>query len=312
MKRYLSIALIGLFLVVTVLTAVVTFSGSAEAAATGILKIHMLKIGDGRQDCFIIELPNGNRAVMDIPEGGSDDVIAKLNELGIPSIKFLIGTHAHNDHIGGMDEFLDSGFTINNTQIYYPKGSINASGTDYNNLVAAANRRGLTIKKLVRHDDILNTTYDGKDLRIGVLSPHDYKVDGVGGDDYQMNNTASMAVKFRYGQKAMLCMADCSYQSEDDILSDPDTSDIWGEVLKVGHHGLLSGGFTSTTDAFLNDLRINFAFITNDDTNIESGIKSRLQSRDIKYWIAGVSGDVWIQTDGTNPWNYSEAPTWQP
>lgn len=311
MKRYLSIALIGLFLVVTVLTSVLTLSDSAQAAATGILKVHMLKIGTGRADCFIVELPNGNRMVIDCPTGGSDELIAKLNELGIPSIKFLVATHSHGDHIGGMDEFLDSGFTVNNTQIYYPKGAINADGTDYDNLVAAANRRGMTVKKLVRHDAILDTTYDGKILRIAALSPSADKVDG-GSDDYQMINTASLAIKVRYNNKAMLFMADCLQQSESDILSDSDTSDLWGQVLKVGHHGIESAGYLSTTDAFLNTLNIGYAFITNDDVNINSTIKSNLQSRDIKYWISGVNGDCWISTDGTNTWTYSEAPVWQP
>src|ERR1700712_2951999 len=104
-------------------------------ATTGILKIHMISAGDGRSDCFLIELPDNTKMVVDVADGYSTTLINKLNALGFGGgIKYLCGTHEHVDHIGGMDEFINSGFTINNSQIYYPKGAINAGGTHYNNL----------------------------------------------------------------------------------------------------------------------------------------------------------------------------------
>src|SRR6478609_9550188 len=130
-------------------------------ATTGFLKIHMLSAGDGRADCFIIELPDNTKMVVDVADGYDTTLINKLNALGFGGgIKYLCGTHEHVDHIGGMDEFLDSGFNINNTQIYYPKGAINADGPHYLNLVAACNRRHLAITKLKAGDYIINTTYN--------------------------------------------------------------------------------------------------------------------------------------------------------
>src|SRR4051794_30575932 len=153
-------------------------------ATTGYLKIHMLSAGDGRADCFLIELPDNTKMVMDVADGYSTTLINKLNALGFGGgIKYLCGSHEHVDHIGGMDEFINSGFNINNTQIYYPKGAINADGIHYNHLVSACNSHGLTIKKLVAGDYIINSTYNGMAFKIRAISPQNSLVDG-GADDW--------------------------------------------------------------------------------------------------------------------------------
>src|SRR5688572_22193276 len=132
-------------------------------AATGFLKIHMLSAGVGRGDCFLIELPDNTKMVVDVPDGWDNMLINKLNNLGFGGgIKYLVGTHEHSDHIGGMNNFLNSGFNINNTQIYYPKGAVNANAGAYDNLVTSSGNRGLAVTKLVAGNYIINTTYDGK------------------------------------------------------------------------------------------------------------------------------------------------------
>src|SRR5688572_4445604 len=160
-------------------------------AAVGFLKIHMLSAADGRGDCFIIELPDNTKMVVDIPDGWAVALENKLNALGFGGgIKYLVGTHEHIDHIGGMNNFLNTGFNINNTQIYYPRGSMNATSGSYDNLVTAAGNRGLAVTKLVAGDYIVNTTYDGKPFKVRVLSPALGKVNG-GTDDWNDPNEAS-------------------------------------------------------------------------------------------------------------------------
>ena len=176
MKKALSV----LFVVVASLLAATT---SAQAAF-GFLKIHMIAAGDGRGDCFLIELPDNTKMVVDVPGGYSTKLINTLNDLGFGGgIKYLVGTHEHVDHIGGMNEFLNSGFTINNTKIYYPKGAINANSGPYNDMVNACNNRGLTVFKVEGGDYIVNTTHDGKALKVRVISPETYKING-GSDDW--------------------------------------------------------------------------------------------------------------------------------
>lgn len=281
-------------------------------ATTGYLKIHMISAGDGRADCFLIELPDNTKMVVDIADGYSSTLINKLNALGFGGgIKYLCGTHEHVDHIGGMDEFLNSGFNINNTQIYYPKGGINADGLHYNHLVTACNNRGLSIKKLKAGDYIINSTYNGKTFKVRCISPENNKVDG-GSDDWGSENEASLVLKITYGAKSILMQGDAYGSTELDILAGPYAGEIHlCQVLKVGHHGVNANGALSCRPAYLDAAGVNKAFITDGDMAIDPTIKTRLQDRNIHYWSSG-SGDgyAWLRTDGSSNWEEGEAPSW--
>lgn len=284
-------------------------------AATGFLKIHMLSVADGRGDCFIIELPDNTKMVVDIPDGWNTALVNKLQDLGFGGgIKYLVGTHEHIDHIGGMNNFLNSGFNINNTQIYYPKGSMNANSGSYNNLVTAAGNRGLAITKLVAGDYIVNTTHDGKPFKVRVLSPANGKVNG-GTDDWNDPNEASFIIKIQYGNKAILLQADCWGYNEMEVLAGPYANEINAcQVLKVGHHGTAApGGVTSTRGEYLDAAGVNKALITDGDKAINDTIKSRLQARNIRYWSTGAGdGYCWLRTDGASSWEEGEDPLWPP
>lgn len=285
---------------------------SSAHATTGFLKIHMISAGDGRADCFLIELPDNTKMVVDVADGYSSTLINKLNALGFGGgIKYLCGTHEHVDHIGGMDEFLDSGFNINNTQIYYPKGAINSDGVHYNNLVAACNRRGLAIKKLKAGDYIINQTYNGLAFKVRCISPENSTVDG-GSDDWGSENEASLVLKVTYGNKSILMQGDAYGSTELSILAGPYAGEIHlCQVLKVGHHGVNANGALSCREAYLDAAGVNNALITDGNLPIDPTIVSRLQARNIHYWSSG-SGDgyAWLRTNGTSNWEEGEAPLW--
>jgi len=307
MKKALSL----LFVMAMCLLAATT----SVHAATGFLKIHMISAADGRGDCFIIELPDNTKMVVDIPDGWNTTLVNKLNALGFGGgIKYLVGTHEHIDHIGGMNNFLSGGFPINNTQIYYPKGSMNANSGSYNNLVTAAGNRGLAITKLVAGDYIINTTHDGKVFKVRVLSPENSKVNG-GTDDWGDPNEASFILKIQYGSKAILLQADCWGYNEMEVLAGPYSGEINAcQVLKVGHHGTAApGGVTSTRGEYLDAAGVNKALITDGDKAINDTVKSRLQARNIRYWSTGDGdGYCWLSTDGASNWVESEDPLWPP
>jgi competence protein ComEC len=304
MKKALSLFL--------VMAACLLAATTSAHATTGYLKIHMLAAGDGRADCFIIELPDNTKMVVDVADGYDTTLINKLNALGFGGgIKYLVGTHEHVDHIGGMDEFLNSGFNINNTQIYYPKGAINSDGPHYLNLVSACNKRGLAIKKLVAGDYIINTTYNGLAFKVRAISPETYTIDG-GSDDWQSENEASLVLKVTYGNKSILMQGDAYGSVELSILAGPYAGEInLCQVLKVGHHGVNANGAISCREAYLDAAGVNKALITNGYLPIDPTIVARLQARNIHYFSSG-SGDgyCWLRTDGTSNWVESEAPLW--
>ena len=194
----------------------------------------MLSQDDGRNDSFIFELPNGEVMVVDNQNGSA--LMSKLNSLGIDSVKYVVGTHQHVDHIGGLDHFLNNGFTIDNTKIYYPDGAIHRTNTEYANLKNAADNRNLTMEYLWDDEYILNTTYDSKPL---IIRRSDrYTGESTGSNDYTNVNDASLVLKITYGTKSILMMGDSKSLTESDLMTYRNGELDGIQVLKVGHHGI--------------------------------------------------------------------------
>jgi len=81
------------------------------------LTVHFLDVGQG--DSILMEY-NGKAMLIDAGERNQGSgVSAYLHEYNISSIDYIVATHPHSDHIGGMGEvlnsfqvglFIDSGF----------------------------------------------------------------------------------------------------------------------------------------------------------------------------------------------------------
>src|SRR4051794_35089456 len=116
MKKKLALALAAM--------ALLFVTTAAYAGSTGFLRIHMVAYANrpqgARADCWIIELPDNTRMVVDVADDGYYGALtSRLTALGISQVKYLVGTHDHVDHIGDMNSFVGNGW-VNNNQMYYP------------------------------------------------------------------------------------------------------------------------------------------------------------------------------------------------
>ena len=76
------------------------------------LKVHFLDVGQA--DSIFVELPNNESMLIDAGKNGSGStVVSYIKGLGFTTIDYLIGTHPHEDHIGGLDDVINS-LKINN------------------------------------------------------------------------------------------------------------------------------------------------------------------------------------------------------
>ena len=212
--------------------AVVT---TAPAPASGAkLKVHYIDVGQG--DSEFLELPNGQTMLIDAgnPENGSQ-IVSYIKGLGHSKIDYLIATHPHADHIGGMATVVN-GLDIG--KIYMPKVSTNTQ--TFEDLLSTIQGKGLTINAAKAGVNLFKTG----NLNADIIAPVN-----ITGDDL---NQYSAVIMLTYGANKFLFMGDAGEPSETQI-----TAPVKADVLKVGHHG----SSTATSQAFLNKVKPTYAVI---------------------------------------------------
>lgn len=199
------------------------------------LKVTFLDVGQG--DSTFIELPNDQCMLIDAAEPEySQEILSYIQEEGYERIDYLVATHPHSDHIGGMREIVES---LDIGSVYMPKVQ---TGTQvFEKLLLSIKEKGLKIRTAKAGTEILEE--GGLDIQI--VAP--------AGDDYSDLNDYSAVVRLTYGEDAFLFMGDAEKQAEDDI-----TQEIQADVLKVGHHG----SEYSSGDAFLREVDPDYAVIS--------------------------------------------------
>lgn len=199
---------------------------------SGQLKIHYLDVGQG--DSIFLELPTKETMLIDAGEAKeADKIIAYMKSLGYDNIDYVIGTHPHADHIGGLEKIIKT-FEIKN--IYMPK--VVATSKTYENLLKTIAEKNKTVKNAKAGVTVINQ----EDLQIFFLAPNN--------DSYTKLNNYSAVLKIKYKEKQFLFMGDAENLIEEEI-----KESVSADVIKIGHHG----SNTSSSEVFVS--RVNPSFV---------------------------------------------------
>lgn len=270
-------------LVVAVLYLVLQLLPDAKPPVTvseGELQVHYIDVGQG--DSILIRQGDAAMLVDAGPNAAGQTVVDYLREQGVKTLTYAVGTHPHEDHIGGLDMVLRAFPTEN---LLMPE--IQANTATFEDVLDAAIDRDLRITAPRQ-----NETFSLGTAAVTFLQCLET-------DDY---NNASLIFRLDFGERSFLFTGDAETEAEQAVLQSRVPLDC--DVLKVGHHGSV----TSTSPAFLAAVSPTHAVIScatgNDYGHPHLEIRDALSKAGITVLRTDLHGSVVATTDGTTlTWN---------
>lgn len=201
------------------------------------LRVYCLDVGQG--DSILITNNNKTMLIDASTNEMGNRVVKYLNDLGIKKIDYLVGTHPHEDHIGGLDNVIKN-FDIGT--IYMP--NVVATTKTFEEVIDA-----ISAKKLKVTSPKTGDKFTVGNAECEVMSIRNDK------DDY---NNCSIVIKMDFNNVSYLFTGD----AEESVESSRKWPHI--DVLKVGHHG----SNTSSSKNFLEQIKPEVALISVGQGNI--------------------------------------------
>lgn len=185
---------------------------------------------DKSGDSTILISPDGK--VMLLDAGHTDcgeDVVKALKDLGVEKIDYLVISHPHIDHIGGVPAVLDA-FPV---ETLY-RSPVEYTTQTYKNFVNAAKAHETETVYLSKGD----TFAFGSQVHVEVLGPDKEIVypDGFPDNSTQFLNDKSLLLKFTFGESTALFGGDL-YGSQEREYIDEYGDRLQADVIKANHHG---------------------------------------------------------------------------
>lgn len=242
-----------------------------------LLKVHYLDVGQG--DSIFIELPNNETMLIDAAESyQSENIINYLKNLNYQKIDYVIGTHPHTDHIGGLKDIINT-FEIG--KIYMPK--VVSTTKTYESLLMAIKDKNLKINTAKAGTSIIDTDT----LKINILAPNN--------STYTELNNYSVVTKITYGTTKFLFMGDAEKLSENEI-----KENVTADVIKIGHHG----SNTSSSIDFIKKVNAKYGIISvglNNKYNLpKEETITNWENSGTKIYLTSTNGTIRASSDGTN------------
>lgn len=243
----------------------------------GDLEVHFIDVGQG--DSTLIKC-NGSNILIDGGKRSSKDIVLEyLNNEGIKKLNYVVATHPHEDHIGGLAHVIEN---IEVEEVIMPEVTTNTKV--FEALIDTIGAKGLEITGAKS-----GNKYELDKGEFLILAPNSEK--------YSNLNNYSVAIKLEFGNKSFIFTGDAEVLSEKEII-EAHGHILKSDVLKVGHHG----SNTSTMDEFLDSVKPDHAVISVGENNTyqhpHKEVLDKLEKRSINVYRTDLQGNILVKSDG--------------
>ena len=244
------------------------------------LTVNYIDVGQG--DGEFIELPNGETMLIDAGNSNNaSDIIGLIENKGYSTLNYVVATHPHADHIGGMATVL-AAFDVG--KMYMPKKE--HTSKTFENLLDTIEKNNIELHTAKACVSVLDTT----DLKIDVLAPIN--------SSYSNLNDYSAVIKITYKDNSFLFMGDAENIVENELLSAK--ASVNADVLKVGHHG----SSYSSSQGFIKAVSPKYAIIScganNQYGHPTSETLATLNCFNINIYRTDENGTIAVTSGGVN------------
>ncbi|MGN9163844.1 ComEC/Rec2 family competence protein [Tissierellaceae bacterium HCP3S3_D8] len=270
--------IIGIISLVVLVFAIFKSQGiSEDRDYNSSLEVHFIDVGQG--DSILVKSGEEFMLIDGGKNSAADTVVEYLKSQNVNKIKYVIGTHPHEDHIGGLDDVID---TFDIEKVIMP--NITHNTKTFEDVLDSIMNKGLGITQAKSGD-----RYDLGDAEMTILAPNKEK--------YKDLNDYSVVVRLKYGNTSFMFTGDAEKISEDEMIEVYGSS-LKSDVLKLGHHG----STTSTTKRFLElvDPRVAVITVGKDNTygHPHREVLERVENAEIKIYRTDLDGTIVASSDG--------------